>query len=335
MSAESTRPTVFARVAEQAPTPSRRPAVSARARPRADDPAHQERLLRLREVPQLPRVVPAPRDTPRPFVKWVGGKTQLLPALFELLPRKFGTYHETFVGGGAFFFGLHRAESLRGHEVHLSDVNKELVSTYAAIRDEVSGVVRALEQHRHDRDHYYAMRAEDPWSLSATARAARLLYLNRTGFNGLYRVNRKGEFNVPFGRYDNPTICDHTNLLAVSKALKTATIEHRSFETVLDRAERGDLVYFDPPYVPVSPTANFVGYAQGGFGEAEQERLAEVFETLARRGVSVMHSNSDTPWIRRRYGAHRMVSVTARRNVNSRASDRGPVGEVVVVAGPR
>jgi DNA adenine methylase len=334
LSANSTRPTVLTRLPAQE-TPSRRPAVSARARPRADDPLHQERLRRLREAPALPRVVPPPRDTPRPIVKWVGGKTQLLPTLFELLPRTFKAYHETFVGGGAFFFGLTRADELRGHAVYLSDVNKELVSTYSAVRDDVSGVVRALERHQHDRDHYYALRAEDPWSLSATQRAARLLYLNRTGFNGLYRVNRKGEFNVPFGKYENPTICDHANLLAVSKALRQASVEHRSFETVLDRAERGDLVYFDPPYVPVSPTANFVGYAQGGFGEAEQERLAEVFETLARRGVSVMLSNSDTPWVRRRYGAHRVVAVSARRNVNSRASDRGPIGEVVVVAGPR
>lgn len=334
MSAESTRPTVISRNAPSE-RPSRKPAVSARARPRPNDPAVAQRLERLREVPPLPRVVPAPRDSPRPFVKWVGGKTQLLPALFELLPRKFTGYHEVFVGGGAFFFGLSRADQLKNHPVCLSDVNKELVSAYSAVRDEVSAVIRALEQHRHDRDHYYAMRAEDPWSLSPAARTARLLYLNRTGFNGLYRVNRRGEFNVPFGRYDNPTICDANNLLAASKALRGVSIEHRSFESVLDRAERGDLVYFDPPYVPLSPTSNFTAYAQNGFGVKEQEKLADTFETLARRGISVLLSNSDTPWVRERYAQHQIVGVSARRNVSSRGGERGPVGEVIVAAGPR
>lgn len=334
MSAESTRPTVISRAPSE--RPSRRPPLSHRARARLDDSTREERLERLREVPPLPRLVPPPaRDTPRPIVKWVGGKTQLLPALFELLPRKFGAYHEVFVGGGAFFFGLSRAQHLDGHPVHLSDINRELVSTYSAVRDEVSAVIRALESHRHDRDHYYALRAEDPWSLTPASRAARLLYLNRTGFNGLYRVNRRGEFNVPFGRYDNPTICDSTNLLAVSRALKSVTIEHRSFESALDRAERGDLVYFDPPYVPLSPTANFTAYAQTGFGVAEQEKLAGVFEALARRGVSVLLSNSDTPWVRARYAQHRIVGVSARRNVSSKSTERGPVGEVIVVAGPR
>lgn len=280
----------------------------------------------------IPRTLELPlRDVPRPFVKWVGGKTQLLAELFRMLPESFRDYHEPFMGGGAVFFGLSRHGVLDGRRVSLSDVNRELVATYQAIRDDVSGVIRALSAHAYDKDHYYAVRGEDPWRLGAAARAARLVFLNRSGFNGLYRVNRRGEFNVPFGRYDNPRIVDEENLLAVSRALSAATVEHRDFETVLDRAERGDLVYFDPPYVPVSATASFVGYAQGGFDMEAQERLGDVVDTLARRGVSVLLSNSDVPWMHTRYKQYRVERVLARRNVNSRASSRGPVGEVVVV----
>jgi DNA adenine methylase len=283
-------------------------------------------------VGYVPRTLELPlRDVPRPFVKWVGGKTQLLAELFRLLPERFGDYHEPFMGGGAVFFGLSRHGALDGRRVSLSDVNRELVATYQAIRDDVSSVIRALSAHAYDKDHYYAVRGEDPWRLGAAARAARLVFLNRSGFNGLYRVNRRGEFNVPFGRYDNPRIVDEENLLAVSRALSAATVEHRDFETVIDRAEKGDLVYFDPPYVPVSATASFVGYAQGGFDMEAQERLGDVVDTLARRGVSVLLSNSDVPWMHTRYKQYRVERVLARRNVNSRASSRGPVGEVVVV----
>lgn len=330
MSAKSTRPSA-------APTPSRKPPVRARPMP-STRPSQAPRLRLVTPLDEgliAPTPLPVPaRDSPRPFVKWVGGKTQLLGTLFDLMPARFTAYHEAFVGGGALFFGLTRADRLGNAKVFLSDVNQELISTYAAIRDDVANVIRALGQHPHDRDHYYALRAADPWSLPASARAARLLYLNRTGFNGLYRVNQSGGFNVPFGRYDNPKICDAENLLAVSKALRTASIEHRPFQTVLERASRGDFVYFDPPYVPVSATSSFVGYAKGGFNLDAQEQLATVFDTLVRRGVHVMLSNSDAPWVRNRYRDHQVVRVAARRNVNSKGADRGPVGEVVVVGKP-
>lgn len=270
------------------------------------------------------------RETPRPFVKWVGGKTQLLSSLLPLVPEKFGAYHEPFTGGGALFFALVRTGLLRDRPAFLSDVNAELIATYLALQDRVEEVIEALEQHRYDRDHFYRVRAVDPSKLDDASLAARLIFLNRTGFNGLYRVNRRGEFNVPFGRYDNPTICDTENLRAVSEALQCATIEHRPFDSVLEHAKRGDFVYFDPPYVPLSATASFVSYAQNGFDLDAQEHLACVFDTLAARGVHVMLSNSDTPWVRDRYRAHPIIEVTARRNVNSKAGDRGPIGELLV-----
>lgn len=264
-------------------------------------------------------------------MKWVGGKTQLLPELLANAPEQFRAYHEPFMGGAALFFALVRQERLGRRRAFLSDVNRELVDTYVAIRDEVEAVISALEQHAYEREHYYQVRALDPWAMRSAERAARLLYLNRTGFNGLYRVNRQGEFNVPFGRYTSPRICDAENLRAVSRALSGVAIEHRPFHGVVERAQPGDLVYFDPPYVPLSPTASFVSYAQGGFALEDQERLASVFDALAERGVRVMLSNSDTSWVRDRYARHRVHSVLARRNVNSKASARGPVGEVLVV----
>jgi DNA adenine methylase len=238
------------------------------------------------------------------------------------------------VGGGALFFALYREGLLDDRKVVLSDVNKELVDTYKAIRNKVSKVIELLREHKelHCKEHYYSVRSQQPAEMGQQeARAARMIYLNKTGFNGLYRVNRKGEFNVPLGRYVNPTICDEENLRAASRALKLATIERSPFDEVLKRARRGDFVYFDPPYVPVSSTANFVGYAKDGFGQADQERLAELFGNLKRRGVHVMLSNSDTPEVERLYRDHHLLKVMARRQVNSRKDRRGPVGELVVL----
>ena len=269
---------------------------------------------------------------PRPFLKWAGGKGQLVDELLELAPKRFKAYHEPFTGGGALFFALQRAERLDVKEVHLSDINGELVATYGAIREDVQSVIRHLVKHKYDRDLYYKVRAWDPRKLKPAKLAARMIFLNKTGFNGLYRVNSKGQFNVPFGRYKNPMICDRDNLKAVSKALRQVKLHQESFEKVLDRAKRGDFVYFDPPYVPLSETANFVGYAQNGFGVSDQERLAEVFARLARRGVRVMLSNSDTPWVQDHYKGFRQVKVMAKRLVNTRADRRGPISELVVLS---
>jgi DNA adenine methylase len=281
---------------------------------------------------QVLPAIEAPRGKPKPFVKWAGGKRQLLAKFRELYPPDFDTYHEPFVGGGAVFFDLTAIRGPLGGHAVLSDQNAELMDCYRAIRDEVGEVMRALRRHRYEERYYYAQRARDPAALSLVERAARMIYLNRTGFNGLYRVNSKGKFNVPFGRHKNPTICDGPNLLACSAALADVELHHESFECVLDRARAGDFVYLDPPYIPLSATANFTAYQRHGFGMTNQARLADVFDRLAEGRVLVMLSNSDVPWIHERYAHHSIRVIKARRAVNSNGARRGPVGEVVVTS---
>jgi DNA adenine methylase len=270
--------------------------------------------------------------TPHPFLKWAGGKGQLLT---EILPRieragAFGRYHEPFVGGGAVFFGLARAGRLGGADARLSDNNAGLIETYQAVRNDVERLIALLKMHRvrHGKEYYYAVRAavpDDP-----TERAARIIYLNRTCFNGLYRENSKGEFNVPIGSYTAPRICDENNLRAVADILKTAHVEQRHFATVLDLAAPGDFVYFDPPYHPVSKTASFTAYDKGGFGEDDQRELAAVFGELTRRGIKALLSNSMTDLVRDLYGKYEIECVHATRAVNSRADRRGAVEEALV-----
>lgn len=277
------------------------------------------------------------RVLPRPFLKWVGGKRQLLPELLARVERAgaFGRYHEPFVGGGALFFELHRLGLLKKH-AFLSDYNPRLIETYEGVRDHVDEVIALLERHkkRHSEDHFYRVRAlgEAPEKAGKTVseRAARIIYLNRTCYNGLYRENSKGQFNTPLGRYKNPRICDEVNLRAVSKALKKAKIEHRHFESVVEQAKPGDLVYFDPPYHPVSKTASFTAYDQGGFGEDSQRLLALVYERLHEKGVNVILSNSMTDLIRDLYRAYTVDEVYAARAINSRADRRGKVSEALV-----
>lgn len=270
---------------------------------------------------------------PRPFLKWAGGKGQILAELRARLPARFGAYHEPFMGGGALFFALQREGLLREKRIFLSDINAELVDAYCAVRDRVADVIAVLSTHRYDKEYYYQIRAQSPADLSLPERVARTIYLNRAGFNGLYRVNSKGDFNVPFGRYSNPLICDEKNLMSVSAALRDAVILREPFERVLARAQPGDLVYFDPPYVPLSTTANFVAYAKTGFSLDDHERLAQVFSELAGRGVFTVLSNSDTPWVRERYQGFRLDAIQARRSINSKEERRGPVGEMIVTGG--
>jgi len=273
------------------------------------------------------------RAVPRPFVKWAGGKGQILAELRPRLPARFGAYHEPFTGGGALFFALYRDRLLQEKRIYLSDINAELVDAYCAIRDRVEDVIEVLKTHCYEKDYYYQIRALNPFDLSLPERVARMIFLNRAGFNGLYRVNSKGEFNVPFGRYTNPSICDPDNLLSVSAALKNAVIQREPFEKVLERAQPGDLVYFDPPYPPLSTTAHFVAYARTGFTLDDHERLAQVFAELVRRGVFTVLSNADTPWVRERYQAFRVDAILARRAINSKEELRGPVGEMIVTGG--
>jgi len=265
---------------------------------------------------------------PRPFLKWAGGKNQLLPELVRRSPARFATYHEPFLGGGALFFELYSLGRIR--KAVLSDVNPHLVDAYLAVRDRAHEVIRLLRQHPHEQSHYYEVRAQDPASLTLAERAARIIYLNKTCYNGLYRENRRGQFNVPFGRYAKPTICDEPNLLAVSRALQDVEIIRSHFSSVLDRARRSDFVYFDPPYDPVSKTASFTSYASSGFTRADQEWLSTVFTQLASSGAWVMLSNSDTALTRSLYGSFRPDRVLASRSVNCNGAARGRVSELIV-----
>lgn len=268
---------------------------------------------------------------PRPFLKWAGGKGQLLG---ELLPRVraglgAGGYHEPFIGGGALFFELSRQGALP-RRATLSDANENLVEVYLAVRDELGAVVEVLREHkaRHSEEHYYGVRGRRPES--RPERAARVIYLNKTCFNGLYRENSRGQFNVPMGRYENPEVLDEPNLRAASEALRGVSIAVADFGDVAGRAEPGDLVYFDPPYDPVSKTSSFTSYAKGGFGSSEQARLRDLARTLSGRGVRFLLSNSMTPLVRELYAEFHVETVLATRAVNSRADRRGKIEEALV-----
>jgi DNA adenine methylase len=273
--------------------------------------------------------------TAAPFLKWVGGKRQLMSDLLENIPRDWKHYYEPFVGGGALFFALANADYLQGGAT-LGDSNDVLVRTYLAVKNDVEQVIESLQGCVYSKEEYYQTRALDPNRMDDDCDvAAWMIYLNKTCFNGLWRVNQSGRFNVPMGRYDNPTICDSEGLRAASLALREAKAMMRTadFERTLRSAEEGDFVYFDPPYVAASATSNFTGYSKGGFGPAEQARLRDVAEKLKARGVQVLLSNSDTPEVRELYGkgrSFRVERVDARRSVNSKASKRGNVGELLI-----
>lgn len=262
------------------------------------------------------------------MLKWAGGKGRLLPELLARVPDEFNAYHEPFVGGGALFFAL--AGQGRIRRAYLSDANAGLIDVYLALRNAVEEVIAALGQHAYEREHYYRVRALRPEALTLPERAARVIYLNKTCYNGLYRENRAGQFNVPFGRYKNPTICDEPNLRAASAVLQGVDIARRRFSTVLDYAQPGDFVYFDPPYHPVSPTANFTTYDRDGFGPDDQRQLRDVFAALADKGVRAMLSNSDMPFVRDLYAGFHIEQLYAARAVNSKANGRGKVAELLI-----
>jgi DNA adenine methylase len=220
--------------------------------------------------------------------------------------------------------------ALQPKRAALTDINQELIDCYLAVRDHVGDLIEALGAHRYNEEHYYEVRDLSPAALPLVARAARTLFLNRTGFNGLYRVNSAGRFNVPFGRYVNPSICKPPELRACAAALRKVDLAVRDFGAVLEHAKAGDFVYFDPPYVPLSSTSSFTSYAAGGFGWKDQERLAELFCELERRGVRAMLSNSDHPEIHRLYDGFQIDRVEALRSINSKATGRGKIGEVVI-----
>lgn len=271
------------------------------------------------------RTVPAPvLMKPKPPVKWAGGKGQLLPQLAPLFPKGFGTYHEPFVGGGAVFFHLLPERAV------LIDNNPDLINFYLVVRDRLEELLAHARGHRNEKEYYYQVRALDPETLGPVERASRFLFLNKTAYNGLWRVNKQGKHNVPFGRYKNPKIVDEENLRRVRAALQKAEILLGDFSLVLEYARPGDFVYFDPPYNPLSDTANFAEYTMEGFGPEDQERLCRVFRELDRRGCFLMLSNSDSALIWQLYEGFDIRRVWAKRAINSRPEGRGPIAELVI-----
>jgi len=270
---------------------------------------------------------------PRPFLKWAGGKTQLLDQFEPLYPPPGGIrrYLEPFLGSAAVFFHVRRL--IKPVEAVLSDGNEELINAYRCIQTDPGKVIRQLTKHRnhHSAFHYYSTRARKTGKMSAVARAARFIYLNKTCFNGLYRVNGQGAFNVPIGRYKNPSILDPENLRSVADALRGVTLHVAHFREVVGRAEKGDFIYFDPPYHPLSPTSSFTSYTRTPFSARDQERLSEIYGELSRKGCRVMLSNSDCPFIRNLYRGYDLRKVKARRSINSRADRRGRISELVVL----
>ncbi len=261
---------------------------------------------------------------PRPFVKWAGGKRQIVHTLLDMSPRQYNRYFEPFLGGGAMFFALKPQQAV------LADMNDELINTYIVVRDQVDALITDLARHRNEKEYFYQVRAQDPAELSPVQRASRFIFLNKTCFNGLWRVNSSGRFNVPFGRYKNPRIVDEKNLRACSKLLKRARLLRSDFENTTDLAKPGDFVYFDPPYVPLSDTAYFTAYTKKGFGPDEQRRLAGVFTKLAAKGVHVMLSNSDTPFVRDLYAGFHSHTLEVARFINSNAARRRGFTEVII-----
>ncbi len=267
-----------------------------------------------------------------PIVKWAGGKRQLLPALQSLLPQGWqaSTYCEPFLGGGALLWALQPEQAVVG------DLNAELMNMYHVVRDTPHELVEHLAQHRNTSEYFYQLRMQDrepEFALrTPLERASRFIYLNKTCYNGLFRVNNAGEFNSPYGRYKHPNIVNRENILAVSEYLNQATVMlvHEDYQTVLEHLPDTAFVYLDPPYHPISDTSSFTGYVQGGWKAVDQERLRDACRDLNRRGVRFMQSNSDTPLIRELYTEFELTTVQAVRAVNSKGSGRGAVSELII-----
>ena len=273
----------------------------------------------------------------KPFLKWAGGKRQLLPEILEYLPKNIGktTYFEPFLGGGALLFELQPKQAI------VNDSNRELINCYQVIKDDVEELIEVLKDHkaRNSKEYFDYLRGIDRLKqynkFSDIQKAARIIYLNKTCYNGLFRVNSKGYFNVPFGRYKNPNILDEAVLRGVNNYFNqnTVTFLNRDFAEAVKDAKKGDFIYFDPPYDPVSNTASFTGYDINGFNQNEQKRLKEVVDELTEKGCNVMLSNSATDFILDLYKDYKETTkiVSATRSINSNALKRGKINEVLVL----
>lgn len=266
-----------------------------------------------------------------PVVKWVGGKRQLLPQILPLIPKRMSAYCEPFLGGGAVLFALQPRRAL------VNDLNQDLITVYRVIKEDADALIEHLSRHENTPEYFYRIRDLDRdkeayAALSDVEKASRLLYLNKTCYNGLFRVNASGAFNSPYGHYRRPNIVNEQTIRGVSRYFNSCDITFFSedFAAVLEQVPKGGFVYLDPPYDPVSDTASFTGYNRGGFGREEQVRLKECCDALTARGVKFLLSNSATPFIRELYGSYRVSIVQARRAVNSVASRRGAIEEVLV-----
>ena len=266
-----------------------------------------------------------------PVLKWVGGKRQLLESITPLVPKKFTTYCEPFFGGGAVLFALQPSKAI------VNDLNGDLITVYEVIRDDVESLIESLKQHENTPEYFYAIRdldrdKETYKMLPKVDKASRLIYLNKTCYNGLFRVNSAGEFNSPFGHYKNPNIVNEPVLRAVSKYFNANAISfyHEDFEEVLSQLKKGAFVYLDPPYDPVSDTASFTGYNKGGFDRGEQIRLKSCCDELTKRGIRFLLSNSATTFIKELYSGYQIEIVQAKRAINSDATKRGSIEEVLI-----
>ncbi len=264
-----------------------------------------------------------------PFLKWAGGKRQIIGELLKRMPKKYNRYFEPFIGGGALFF------TIQPDNAYISDINSELINVYKVIADNVQELTTDLKQHKNSKEYFFEIRNIDrtekykEWS--DVQKASRLIYLNRTCFNGLYRVNAKGEFNVPFGKYSNPRIVDEENLINCSKILRNTQIETADFSEMLHLVQKNDFLYLDPPYHPLNETSAFTSYTKEGFNASMQERLRDFCSDLDRKGAFFMLSNSNTKLINELYKGFNKSIVHATRAINSDASKRGKVEEVVIM----
>lgn len=266
-----------------------------------------------------------------PVVKWVGGKRQLLDSIKCLLPKKIPTYCEPFLGGGAVLFSIQPKNAI------VNDLNSDLITVYRVIKSNVDELIESLKQHENTQAYFYKIRDLDrdkPAYLNLTdiEKASRLIFLNKTCYNGLFRVNQAGEFNSPFGHYKNPNIVNEPVLRAVSKYFNNnnITFHNEDFSGVLTDLKKGDFVYLDPPYDPVSDTASFTGYNKGGFDRSEQIRLKNCCDDLTKKGINFMLSNSATDFIKELYDSYSISIVQAKRIINADANKRGNIDEVII-----